>query len=65
MEPSGRNRWQPVAKGGAEDRQIRPKLLSGAWHGVGVLGPEALPATPFLAKLADLGSPHGVLELTP
>ncbi len=40
-------------------------LASGAWRGAGVLGPEALPATPFLEKLADLGSPHGVLELAP
>jgi len=40
-------------------------LASGAWRGVGVLGPEAFPATPFLEKLADLGSPHGVLELAP
>jgi saccharopine dehydrogenase (NAD+, L-lysine-forming) len=35
----------------------------GAWKGVGVLGPEAFPAQPFLDELAELGSPHGVLEL--
>jgi saccharopine dehydrogenase-like NADP-dependent oxidoreductase len=40
-------------------------LASGAWEGTGVLGPEALPATPFLEKLAEYGSPHGVLEVQP
>jgi saccharopine dehydrogenase-like NADP-dependent oxidoreductase len=40
-------------------------LASGAWQGVGVLGPEAFPPQPFLDKLAELGSPHGVLELEP
>jgi saccharopine dehydrogenase-like NADP-dependent oxidoreductase len=34
----------------------------GVWHGTGVLGPEAFPAAPFLERLAQLGSPHGVLE---
>jgi len=38
-------------------------LDSGAWTGTGILGPEAFPAQPFLDKLAELGSPHGVLEL--
>jgi saccharopine dehydrogenase (NAD+, L-lysine forming) len=40
-------------------------LEAGAWNGTGVLGPEAFPAQPFLDKLAELGSPHGVLELEP
>jgi saccharopine dehydrogenase (NAD+, L-lysine forming) len=40
-------------------------LASGAWEGTGVLGPEAFPATPFLEKLAEYGSPHGVLEVQP
>jgi saccharopine dehydrogenase (NAD+, L-lysine forming) len=40
-------------------------LDSGAWKGTGVLGPEAFPPRPFLDKLAELGSPHGVLELEP
>jgi saccharopine dehydrogenase-like NADP-dependent oxidoreductase len=40
-------------------------LASGDWEGVGVLGPEAFPPQPFLAKLEELGSPHGVLELDP
>jgi saccharopine dehydrogenase-like NADP-dependent oxidoreductase len=38
-------------------------LDSGEWNGAGVLGPEAFPAAPYLAKLAELGSPHAVLEL--
>jgi saccharopine dehydrogenase-like NADP-dependent oxidoreductase len=40
-------------------------LATGDWAGVGVLGPEAFPARPYLDKLAELGSPHGVLELDP
>jgi saccharopine dehydrogenase-like NADP-dependent oxidoreductase len=40
-------------------------LAEGAWKGTGVLGPESFPAQPFLDKLAELGSPHGVLELEP
>jgi saccharopine dehydrogenase (NAD+, L-lysine-forming) len=38
-------------------------LDAGVWRGAGVLGPEAFPPQPFLDKLAELGSPHGVLEL--
>ena len=40
-------------------------LAAGSWAGTGVLGPEAFPAQPFLDKLAEYGSPHGVLELEP
>ena len=40
-------------------------LDSGEWKGAGVLGPEAFPAAPYLAKLAELGAPHGILELGP
>jgi saccharopine dehydrogenase-like NADP-dependent oxidoreductase len=40
-------------------------LAAGEWNGVGVLGPEAFPARPFLDRLAELDSPHGVLELQP
>jgi len=40
-------------------------LASGDWTGAGVLGPEAFPPKPYLAKLAELGAPHGVLELAP
>jgi saccharopine dehydrogenase-like NADP-dependent oxidoreductase len=35
---------------------------SGAWAGVGVLGPEALPAAPFLDLLTDYGSPWACEE---
>jgi saccharopine dehydrogenase-like NADP-dependent oxidoreductase len=38
-------------------------LASGDWQGKGVLGPEAFPPIPFLAKLEELGAPHGILEL--
>jgi saccharopine dehydrogenase (NAD+, L-lysine forming) len=38
-------------------------LAAGAWKGAGVLGPEAFPPEPFLAKLEEYGAPHGVLEL--
>jgi saccharopine dehydrogenase (NAD+, L-lysine-forming) len=38
-------------------------LAAGDWSGVGVLGPEAFPPAPFLAKLGEYGAPHGVLEL--
>jgi saccharopine dehydrogenase (NAD+, L-lysine forming) len=40
-------------------------LDSGAWSGTGVLGPEALPAQPFLDLLSDYGSPWAVDERTP
>ncbi len=40
-------------------------LDSGAWSGVGVLGPEALPARPFLDLLADYGSPWACEERAP
>jgi saccharopine dehydrogenase-like NADP-dependent oxidoreductase len=38
---------------------------SGAWSGTGVLGPEALPAQPFLDLLTDYGSPWECQERTP
>ena len=37
-------------------------LATGAWSGTGVLGPEALPAEPFLDLLTDYGSPWGLRE---
>jgi saccharopine dehydrogenase (NAD+, L-lysine-forming) len=40
-------------------------LDSGAWHGAGVLGPEALPADPFLDLLTQYGSPWAVEERAP
>ncbi len=38
-------------------------LAEGTWTGAGVLGPEAFPPGPYLDKLAEHGSPHGILEL--
>jgi saccharopine dehydrogenase (NAD+, L-lysine-forming) len=38
-------------------------LDRGEWKGAGVLGPEAFPPAPFLALLAELGSPTGQIEL--
>jgi saccharopine dehydrogenase (NAD+, L-lysine forming) len=38
---------------------------SGAWSGIGVLGPEALPAEPFLDLLTDYGSPWACDERKP
>lgn len=37
-------------------------LARGTWSGVGVLGPEAFDAVPFLDLLADYGSPWGLRE---
>jgi len=38
---------------------------SGGWSGAGVLGPEALPAQPFLDLLTDYGSPWACEERVP
>jgi saccharopine dehydrogenase (NAD+, L-lysine-forming) len=38
---------------------------SGAWSGTGVLGPEALPAQPFLDLLNDYGAPWACEQRTP
>jgi saccharopine dehydrogenase (NAD+, L-lysine forming) len=38
-------------------------LDEGTWKGTGVLGPEAFPASPFLERLNELGSPHGQVDL--
>jgi saccharopine dehydrogenase (NAD+, L-lysine forming) len=44
---------------------IAMELLSeGTWQGVGVLGPEAFDAVPFLDKLIEYGSPWGQKELS-
>jgi saccharopine dehydrogenase (NAD+, L-lysine-forming) len=40
-------------------------VASGVWAGVGVLGPEAFPADPFLELLVDHGAPWGLDERTP
>ncbi|WP_030277426.1 saccharopine dehydrogenase family protein [Streptomyces sp. NRRL B-24484] len=37
-------------------------IATGAWSGPGVLGPEALPAQPFLDLLTAYGSPWGLRE---
>ncbi|MGC5018401.1 saccharopine dehydrogenase family protein [Micromonospora sp. DT47] len=37
-------------------------LATGAWSGVGVIGPEALPPRPFLDLLTGYGSPWGMEE---
>jgi saccharopine dehydrogenase-like NADP-dependent oxidoreductase len=39
-------------------------LAAGTWSGVGVLGPEAFPADPFLELLSTYGSPWGIEERT-
>jgi hypothetical protein len=48
---------QPGGRAGAD--RLR------AWTAVGVPGPEALPARPFLDLLADYGSPWACGERTP
>jgi len=40
-------------------------IESGAWSGVGLLGPEALPSEPFLDLLAGCGAPWGLDERQP
>ena len=40
-------------------------LATGVWQGAGVLGPEAFGAAPFLALLAEHGSPHALDERDP
>ena len=40
-------------------------LASGAWSGTGVLGPEALPADPFLDLVNSHGAPWGLDERMP
>ncbi len=37
-------------------------LAEGTWKGVGVLGPEAFDAVPFLDKLSEYGAPWGMRE---
>jgi saccharopine dehydrogenase-like NADP-dependent oxidoreductase len=40
-------------------------IAHGVWNDVGVLGPEAFPAAPFLELLAEYGSPHRMEEHIP
>jgi saccharopine dehydrogenase (NAD+, L-lysine forming) len=37
-------------------------LDEGAWDGVGVLGPEAFEAVPFLERMRDVGWDYGMSE---
>ncbi len=37
-------------------------MAAGIWSGAGVLGPEALPPTPFLELVTEYGSPWGMRE---
>jgi saccharopine dehydrogenase (NAD+, L-lysine forming) len=37
-------------------------IAAGTWSGSGVLGPEALPARPFLDLLTEYGSPWSMRE---
>jgi saccharopine dehydrogenase-like NADP-dependent oxidoreductase len=65
-ETMARDRSQAVVWQTAINPVIALELLaSGAWSGVGVLGPEALPAAPFLDLLVDHGSPWGMEERIP
>jgi saccharopine dehydrogenase (NAD+, L-lysine forming) len=40
-------------------------LAERTWSGAGVLGPEAFDAAPFLDRLADYGTPHGMQARDP
>ena len=40
-------------------------VATGAWSGVGLLGPEALPPAPFLELLSESGAPWGFEERAP
>jgi saccharopine dehydrogenase (NAD+, L-lysine-forming) len=65
-ESMGRDGVQAVVWQTAINPVVAMELLAeGVWSGAGVLGPEALPAAPFLALLAEYGAPHGVDERDP
>ena len=40
-------------------------IAEGVWKGVGVNGPEAFSADPFLDLLVEHGAPHSIEERTP
>lgn len=62
-ETMGRDNSQAVVWQTAINPVVALELVAtGAWAGVGVLGPEAFPAQPFLDLLAEHGSPHGLRE---
>ena len=50
-----------LADGAQPGRRARA-ARRGRLAGLGVLGPEAFPAEPFLELLADYGAPHGTDE---
>jgi len=65
-ESMGRDGTQAVVWQTALNPVIALELLAeGVWSGAGVLGPEAFDAEPFLALMADHGSPHAVQERDP
>jgi saccharopine dehydrogenase-like NADP-dependent oxidoreductase len=65
-ETMGRDGCQAVVWQTAVNPVVAMELLAtGAWSGAGVLGPEALPAEPFLDLLAEHGVPHAVHERAP
>jgi saccharopine dehydrogenase (NAD+, L-lysine forming) len=40
-------------------------VASGAWSGVGILGPEAFPAQPYLDLITERGAPWEMVEMAP
>jgi len=59
-------RWgcQAVVAQTAFSAVIAMDLLEhGQWGGVGVLGPEAFPPDPFMAKMAEYEFPYGLREM--
>lgn len=38
-------------------------IEKGIWKGIGVLGPEAFDAVPFMDRMADYGFPYGIKEM--
>jgi len=65
-ETWGRDASQAVVWQTAINPVVALELLAtGAWTGVGVLGPEAFPPDPFLDLLREYGSPWGIEERSP
>ena len=54
-----------LADGAQPRRRARAARRAASGRAPACSGPEAFPAQPFLDKLAEFGSPHGVLELEP
>jgi len=56
---------QAVVAQTAFNAVIAMELLEhGQWKGVGVLGPEAFPPEPFMAKMAEYGFPYGIKDMS-